>query len=120
MQRPTFTATAVIEARRNAEQNTMEVNLVDAKGNTQNLILDNVAAGHLLAAMLQKTTGSDNLPEIHLNESIPLYQAATFRLPGYAGLRMYVNPRSVIDFVFAEEYFDGLKQMFGRAANPAP
>ena len=121
MQRPTFTATGVIDARRVPEKGAMEFNLVDAKGNTQNLVLDNVAVSHVLAAILQKSHGSGPLPEVHLNESIPLHSLGTFRLPEHAGLRMYISPQSVIDFVFAPEYVATLKNVVDRfAAAPAP
>ena len=119
MQRPTFTATAVIDARRNSEKNQMEFNLVDAKGNPQNLILDNVAVGHVLAAIMQKTSGPDKLPEFHFNESIPLHTLGTFRLPGYGGLRMFISPDSVIDFVFDEQYVATLKTVVDKFAAPA-
>lgn len=120
MQRPTFTATAVIDARRNPDKNQMELNLVDAKGNTQNLILDNVAVGHVLAAIMQKTSSSGNTPEFYFNESIPLHSLVTFRVPGYAGLRMHISPDSVIDFVFDEPYVARLKAMVDDfAAAPA-
>ena len=119
MQRPTFTATAVMDARRNGENGSMELNLVDAKGNTQNIVLDSVAVGHVLAAILQKSAGAGGLPEFYMNESIPLHSIGTFRLPEHAGLRMYINPTSVIDFVFSQEYVATLKNVVDRFAAPA-
>ena len=120
MQRPTFTATAVMNARRNAEVGSLELNLIDAKGNTQNLVLDNVAASHVLAALLQKSTGDSALPEFHLNESIPLHSVGTFRIGDHAGLRMYVNPTAVVDFVFEGSFVGKLKDIVDKfAATPA-
>lgn len=119
MQRPTFTATAVMSARRNPEKNAMELNLIDANGNTQNLVLDNVAAGHVLAAMLQKSTGTNNLPEVYLNEAIPLFGVATFTLPEHAGLRMFINPTSVIDFSFERSFAAQIKSAVDKLAQPA-
>ncbi len=119
MQRPTFTATAVMSARRNPEKNAMELNLVDANGNTQNLVLDSVAAGHVLAAMLQKSTGTNNLPEVYLNETIPLFGVATFNLPEHAGLRMFINPTSMIDFSFERSFAAQIKGVVDKLAQPA-
>ena len=121
MQRPTFTATAVMNARRNSEAGNMELNLIDAKGNTQNLVLDNVAVGHVLTAILQKTSSDGKPPAFYLNESIPLHTLAPFRLPTHAGLRMFIDPVSVIDFVFDPQHVATLKQMIDDlAAQPAP
>ncbi len=111
MQRPTFTATAVMDARRNGENGSMELNLIDAKGNTQNLVLDNAAISHVLAAILQKSKANGDVPEVFLNESIPLHEMRTFRLPGYAGLRMFISPTSVIDFLLEEQHVSSLKQV---------
>lgn len=117
MQRPTFTATAVMDARRNGENGSMELNLVDAKGNTQNLVLDSVAVGHILTAMLQKSKADGELPEIYLNESIPLVGMSTFRVQQHVGLRMYINPTSVIDFVFLSEYQGVIKGVLERLSD---
>ena len=120
MQRPTFTATAVIDARRNPDKNNIEFNLIDAKGNTQNLVLDNAAVGHVLAAILQKSQGDGGVPEIHLNESIPLYSLSSFNMADYAGLRMYINPTSVIDFSFANSDFPAIKAAVDRFVAKGP
>ena len=121
MQRPTFTATAVMNARRNPDAASIEFNLVDAKGNTQNLILDNVAVGHVLTAILQKTGSDGKPPALYMNESIPLHSLAPFRLPTHAGLRMYIDPASVIDFVFDPQHVATLRSMLDDlAAQPVP
>lgn len=101
MQRPAFTATALITGRRNPDHDSVELNLVDAKGNTQNITLGGSSAGHVLGAMLLKRM-PDPSTDFHLNESIPLAAVAPFRLDtGQAGLRMFVSKTEAIDFVFA-------------------
>lgn len=121
MQRPTFTATAIIDARRNPDKNQMEFNLIDARGNTQNLILDNDAAGHMLAAILQKTPADGKPPALIFNESIPAHSIVPFRIPQYAGLRIHIDPTSVIDFVFDEQHVATLKAAIDAfAAQGAP
>ena len=101
MQRPAFTATALINGRRNPDTDSVELNLVDTKGNTQNIVLGGSSAGHVLGAMLIKRM-PDPATDFHLNEAIPLAGAAPFRLDsGQAGLRMFVSKNEAIDFVFA-------------------
>ena len=100
MQRPAFTATALISGRRNPDHQSVELNLIDAKGNTQNVTLGGSSVGHIISAMLLKRM-PDPATDFYLNESIPLAAVAPFRLDtGQAGLRMFVSKTEAIDFVF--------------------
>ena len=100
MQRPTFTATALVNGRRNPDHGSVELNLIDAKGNTQNLVLADSSAGHVLAAILLKRM-PDPSTDFYLNESIPLAGVAPFKLDsGQGGLRLFVSKTEAIDFVF--------------------
>ena len=110
MQRPNFTATALINGRRNPDHGSVELNLVDAKGNTQNMVLADSSAGHVLAAILLKRM-PDPSTDFYLNESIPLAGVAPFRLDtGQLGLRMFVSKTEAIDFVFPPNDVMVLKQ----------
>ena len=109
MQRPTFTATALVNGRRNPEHGSVELNLIDAKGNTQNLVLADSSAGHVLGAMLLKRM-PDPTTDFYLDESIPLAGVAPFKLDtGQSGLRMFVSKTEAIDFVFAASDIMALK-----------
>ncbi len=128
MQRPTFTATAVVNGRRNPDHGSVELNLIDAKGNTQNLVLADSSAGHVLGAILHKRM-PDPATDFYLNESIPLAGLAPFKLDtGQGGLRMFVSKTEAIDFVFPandilmiKQAVDFLAGMLAPvAASPAP
>lgn len=128
MQRPTFTATALVNGRRNPDHGSVELNLIDAKGNTQNLVLADSSAGHVLGAILHKRM-PDPATDFYLNESIPLAGLAPFKLDtGQGGLRMFVSKTEAIDFVFPandilmiKQAVDFLAGMLAPvAASPAP
>jgi hypothetical protein len=128
MQRPTFTATALVNGRRNPDHGSVELNLIDAKGNTQNLVLADSSAGHVLGAILLKRM-PDPSTDFYLNESIPLAGLAPFKLDtGQGGLRMFVSKTEAIDFVFPandilmiKQAVDFLAGMLAPvAASPAP
>ena len=128
MQRPTFTATAVVNGRRNPDHGSVELNLIDAKGNTQNLVLADSSAGHVLGAILHKRM-PDPSTDFYLTESIPLAGLAPFKLDtGQGGLRMFVSKTEAIDFVFPandilmiKQAVDFLAGMLAPvAASPAP
>lgn len=103
MKRPSFNAVAVESARRDPQARSLEVNLVDAKGNTQNIVLGNDAITHLLGAVFQKRM-ADPTKDFFLDESIPIVGLGTFKLPsGHTGLRLYLNPMEVFDVSFAPD-----------------
>ena len=119
MKRPSFHAAAVENARRDPEARTLEVNLKDGKGNTQNLVLSNEAVNGILAAVFQKRM-EDPTRDFFLDESIPLAGIGTFRLPGgEVGLRLYLNSYEVFDVSFAPEVQQTLKDAFRHLAEIA-
>lgn len=119
MKRPSFSAVAVQDARRDPETRSLEVNLQDAKGNTQNLVLSAEAMTQLLNAVLQKRM-EDPTRDFHLDESIPLAGVGTFRLPGgEVGLRLYINSYEVFDVSFAPPVQRELRDAFAHLANLA-
>jgi hypothetical protein len=121
MQRPAFTATALIDGRRNPDHDSVELNLVDAKGNTQNVVLGGASAGHVLGAIMLKRM-PDPTTDFRLNESIPLAAITPFMLDtGQAGLRMLVSKNEAIDFVIMPADVMGIKKAIDfLAASVAP
>ena len=124
MKRPSFNAVAVESARRVAESRGLEVNLLDAKGNTQNIVLSETAVTHVLTALFQKRL-PDPTKDFFLDESIPLAGVGTFVLAsGHTGLRLYLNPQEVFDVSFAPDILRGLNEVFGflaqRSADETP
>ena len=87
-------------------------NLVDGKGNSQNITLSNTAITHLLGAVFQKRM-QDPTKDFFLDEAIPLAGLASFELPsGHTGLRMHLNQQEVFDVVFAPDVQRGLSKVF--------
>ncbi len=112
MKRPSFSAVAVESARRDPDAMSLELNLVDGRGNSQNITLSNTAITHLLAAVFQKRM-QDPTKDFFLNEAIPLNGVGVFDLPtGHIGLRLYLNPQEVFDVVFAPEVQRELRDGF--------
>ncbi len=119
MKRPTFSATAVVNARRDPDQRSLELNLVDAKGNEQNVVLSQLAVTHVLGAVFNKRM-QDPSKDFYADEAIPLAGIATFALPnGHVGLRLYLNPQEVFDVTFAPEVQRELKGAFKVLADAA-
>ena len=112
MKRPSFNAVAVESARRDPDARSLELNLVDGKGNSQNLTLSNTAITHLLGAVFQKRM-QDPTKDFFLDEAIPLAGLASFELPsGHTGIRMHLNQQEVFDVVFAPDVQQGLREVF--------
>ena len=112
MKRPSLNAVAVESARRDPESRSLELNLVDAKGNSQNITLSNAAITDVLGAVFQKRM-QDPGKDFFLDEAIPLAGIGTFELPsGHVGLRLYLNPHEVFDVSFAPEVQRGLRDAF--------
>ena len=112
MKRPAFNAVAVESARRDPDARSLELNLADGKGNSQNVTLSNTAITQVLGAVFQKRM-QDPTKDFFLDESIPLAGLGTFSLPsGHLGLRLYLNPNEVFDVVFAPEMQRELQDAF--------
>jgi hypothetical protein len=112
MKRPSFNAVALESGRRDVETRGMELNLLDAKGNTQNVVLSEAAIGQVLAAVFQKRM-QDPTKDFFLDESIPLAGIGSFSLPtGHTGLRLYLNRHEVFDVSFAPEVQRELHEAF--------
>lgn len=119
MKRPTFSATAVVNARRDPEQRSLELNLVDAKGNEQNVVLSNLAVTHVLGAVFNKRMHDTSI-DFFADEAIPLAGLGVFNLPnGHIGLRLHLNPQEVFDVTFAPETQRELRRVFKVLANAA-
>jgi hypothetical protein len=122
MNRPTFNAVAIASALRDGVNRTLEVNLQDAKGNTQTVLFNHAAISHLLGAVMQKRM-ADPTKDFFLDEAIPIAGLGLFHLPdGHAGVRLYMNPQEVFDIAFAPQTQDQLRGVFRAIADlpPAP
>ena len=107
---------AVESARRDPDTRSLEVNLIDERGNSQNIHLSNAAITHLLGAVFQKRM-ADPSKDFFLDESIPISGLGVFDLPtGHVGLRLYLNPQEVFDVVFAPEVQAQLRDGFRHIA----
>ena len=116
MKRPSFSAVALESGRRDPETRSLELNLMDAKGNSQNVVLSEAAIGQVLAAVFQKRM-EDPTKDFYLDESIPLAGIGYFDLPeGHAGLRLYLNKHEVFDVVFSPEIQAELHEAFSYIA----
>ena len=116
MKRPSFNAVALESGRRDAETRGVELNLIDAKGNSQNVVLSAEAIAQVLASLFQKRM-EDPTKDFFLDESIPLAGIGYFSLPdGHAGLRMYINKYEVFDVSFAPEVQGALHESFSTIA----
>ncbi|MBL8384945.1 MAG: hypothetical protein JNM90_17805 [Burkholderiales bacterium] len=112
MKRPSFSAVAVESARRDPDARSLELNLVDAKGNSQNITLSTAAISHVLGAVFQKRM-ADPTKDFFLDEAIPLAGIGTFELPtGHTGLRLYLSQQEVFDVAFAPETQTELREAF--------
>ena len=116
MKRPSFNAVALESGRRDPESRSLELNLIDAKGNSQNVVLSPEAIGQVLASVFQKRM-EDPTKDFFLDESIPLAGIGYFSLPeGHVGLRMYINKYEVFDLAFAPENQATLHEVFSYIA----
>ena len=116
MKRPSFSAVALESGRRDAETRSLELNLIDAKGNSQNVVLSPEAIAQVLASVFQKRM-EDPTKDFFLDESIPLAGIGYFSLPeGHVGLRMYINKYEVFDVSFAAEVQGSLHESFSYIA----
>lgn len=116
MKRPSFNAVALESGRRDPETRGLELNLVDAKGHSQNVVLTPEAVAQVLAAVFQKRM-EDPTKDFYLDESIPLAGIGYFSLPeGHVGLRMYINKYEVFDLVFAPDVQGTLHETFSHIA----
>ena len=112
MKRPSFNAVAVESARRDPDTRSLEVNLIDDRGNSQNIHLSNAAITHLLGAVFQKRM-QDPTKDFFLDESIPIGGITTFRLPsGHTGLRLHLSPLEVFDVSFQPDFQTDLQRAF--------
>jgi hypothetical protein len=112
MKRPSFNAVALESARRDPETRGIELNLLDAKGHSQNVTLSNTALTDILSAVFQKRM-EDPSKDFFLDECIPLAGFGSFKLPsGHVGLRLYLNPREVFDVAFSPEVQPALRDAF--------
>lgn len=122
MNRPKFNAVAVESALRDGVSRTLEVNLLDARGNTQTVVFNHAAISHLLGAVMQKRM-DDPSKDFFLDEAIPIAGLGLFNLPdGHAGVRLYMNPQEVFDIAFAPATQHELRGVFRAIAElpPAP
>jgi hypothetical protein len=117
MKRPSFSAVALESGRRDPETRSLELNLMDAKGNSQNVVLSPEAIAQVLASVFQKRM-EDPTKDFFVDESIPLAGIGYFSLPeGHVGLRLYMNKYEVFDVSFAPEVQGTLHESFSYIAN---
>ncbi len=119
MKRPSFNAVAVESARRDPDAMTLELNLIDAKGNSQNLVLSQQAVSHVLGAVFQKRL-PDMRTDFRVDEALPLAGLYTFELPdGGTGLRLLLNRAEAFDVYFEGSVQTELRDSLSLIANRA-